>query len=89
MSRGLLYVTKKRYVREKAVRSLLVRARPRATSKDVLEGVSLLRLETLPLRPLPPDLELTLSLFLDPISSSFFGGIFSLPCPGRLGPREK
>jgi hypothetical protein len=56
---------------------------------DALEGVSLLRLETLPLRPLPPDLELTLNLFLDPISSSFLGGIFSLPCPGRLGPREK
>jgi hypothetical protein len=54
-----------------------------------LEGVSLLRLETLPLRPLPPGLELTLNLFLDPISSSFLGGIFSLPCPGRLGPREK
>ena len=58
-------------------------------SEHVLEGVSLRRLETLPLRPLPPDLELTLNLFLDPISSSFLGGIFSLPCPGRLGPREK
>jgi hypothetical protein len=63
--------------------------RPCKMKNYALEGVSLLRLETLPLRPLPPDRELTLNLFLDPISSSFLGGIFSLPCPGRLGPREK
>lgn len=59
--------------------------------RDLLDGVSLLRLDILSLLPLPPDLLLTLNLFLDPISlsSSFLGGIFSFPCPGRLGPREK